>query len=586
MVRANTAKSDKSDNSNDSKKDIENKEVSKKAQYGCQLAPRLPQGITLTDLRTNPWTVGKAIGSGGFGDIYLCNKGHTCEDDADYVVKLEPHANGPLFTEMHCLLRVGLQQHRDDWKPRNGEVGWVAMPICHGNGSLEYEGMKLRFLVIDRLGSDLNKFFDGGEKTWPIVTVLKVAMMVVDSLEFIHSKGYAHNDIKAQNLLLGREDKDRVYLVDFGLACKYRDSHGFHKSDEPDERKAHDGTLEYTSRDAHTGAHSRRGDFETLGYNMVHWAAGSLPWMGELEDPEKVETSKQAYMENLVGFLTKCFGQGEVYPPVLEEYLNYVNDMDFDTDPDYDGVREMFEKCILAMGKTVDSKLVWTKPKPKKKKPVKKTEVSPEDELSGGVEELNVDEDSQTGERSRRSKRLLDADTEDKDEDGSSSSKWNWESVLSKNPEKIMRKKKPVELSEKEADFERRQKESLLNPTPEMSRIMKEMEKFEASKEEAIENDQLQEFKRTRAEELKAKFQDELVPSDMTPAMLEILVKVSPSDMTPAMLEILGKISNSGEEKEEAITPVSDLQEELVSVTVKLEHLRVATRKKMSLIRR
>merc|ERR1712083_171529 len=160
--------------------------------------------------------------------------------------------------------------------------------------------------------------------------------------------------------------------------------------------------------------------------------------------------------------------------------------------------------------------------------------------------------------------------TEDKDEDGSSSSKWNWESVLSKNPEKIMRKKKPVELSEKEADFERRQKESLLNPTPEMSRIMKEMEKFEASKEEAIENDQLQEFKRTRAEELKAKFQDELVPSDNT----------------PAMLEILGKISNTGEEKEEVFTPASDLQEELVSVTVKLEHLRVATTRKMTLIRR
>merc|ERR1719369_736681 len=429
-----------------------------------------------------------------------------------------------------------------------------------------FDWVKLRFLVIDRLGNDLDKYFNGGEKPWPIVTVLKVAMMVVDSLEFIHSKGYAHNDIKAQNLLLGREDKDRVYLVDFGLACKYRDSHGFHKSDEPDERKAHDGTLEYTSRDAHTGAHSRRGDFETLGYNMVHWAAGSLPWMGEMDDPEKVESSKQAYMESLVGFLTKCFGEGEVYPPVLEEYLTYVNEMDFDTNPDYNQVREIFEKCILAMGKSVESKLVFTKPKPKKKKQIKKTESPPEEEASHGMDELNLDEDS--GGRSRRSRRLLDADTEDKDEDTSNSG-WNWESILSKNPEKMMRRKKPVELSEKEADFERRQKESLLNPTPEMSRIMKEMEKFEASKEEAIENDQLQEFKRTRAEELKAKFQDELVPSDMT----------------PAMLEILGKISNSGEEKEEAITPVSDLQEELVSVTVKLEHLRVATRKKMSLIR-
>ena len=43
---------------------------------------------------------------------------------------------------------------------------------------------------------------------------------------------------------------------------------------------------------------------ETLGYNMVHWASGTLPWLQELDDPEKVEASKNAYMENVVGFLT------------------------------------------------------------------------------------------------------------------------------------------------------------------------------------------------------------------------------------------------------------------------------------------
>ena len=114
--------------------------------------------------------------------------------------------------------------------------------------------------------------------------------MVVQAHKFIHEKGYTHNDVKAQNLLVGldKNSKDDVFLVDFGLACKYRDAFGFHFPEEPDERKAHDGTLEYTSRDAHTGAHSRRGDLETLGYNMVHWAAGTLPWLTELEDPEQV----------------------------------------------------------------------------------------------------------------------------------------------------------------------------------------------------------------------------------------------------------------------------------------------------------
>ena len=177
-------------------------------------------------------------------------------------------------------------------------------------------------------------------------------MMVVQALKFIHEKGYTHNDVKAQNLLVGldKDNKNDVYLVDFGLACKYRDTFGFHAPEEPDERKAHDGTLEYTSRDAHTGAHSRRGDLETLGYNMVHWAAGTLPWLTELEDPEQVnnisapklplmcfsqvESSKKAYMENIIGFLSKCFESA--YPPVLEQFLEYVKDLEFDTDPDYE----------------------------------------------------------------------------------------------------------------------------------------------------------------------------------------------------------------------------------------------------------
>lgn len=73
----------------------------------------------------------------------------------------------------------------------------------------------------------------------------RLLLVQIDVLEYMHDKGYAHCDVKGANLLL--DTQDQVYLVDFGLASRL--STDF----KPDPKRAHDGTIEYTSRDAHTG---------------------------------------------------------------------------------------------------------------------------------------------------------------------------------------------------------------------------------------------------------------------------------------------------------------------------------------------
>ena len=57
-----------------------------------------------------------------------------------------------------------------------------------------------------------------------------------------------HGNLKGENILLGsgKNGGDQAYLVDFGLASKYAPE-GF----EPQRNVAHNGTIEYTSRDAH-----------------------------------------------------------------------------------------------------------------------------------------------------------------------------------------------------------------------------------------------------------------------------------------------------------------------------------------------
>lgn len=52
---------------------------------------------------------------------------------------------------------------------------------------------------------------------------------------------------------------------------------------------AHNGTLTFTSIDAHRGCFpSPRGDLEILSYNLLFWVAGHLPWQDVEDSPDSV----------------------------------------------------------------------------------------------------------------------------------------------------------------------------------------------------------------------------------------------------------------------------------------------------------
>lgn len=88
-----------------------------------------------------------------------------------------------------------------------------------------------------------------------LIVLKQIFLLQLDILEYIHFHGYSHSDIKDSNLLLGigANQSGQVHLLDYGLASKYVDRLGQHKEYRQDLRKAHDGTMEYTSRDAHIG---------------------------------------------------------------------------------------------------------------------------------------------------------------------------------------------------------------------------------------------------------------------------------------------------------------------------------------------
>lgn len=94
----------------------------------------------------------------------------------------------------------------------------------------------------------------------------------------MHSRGFLHRDVKPDNFLMGVGSCcNQVNCIDFGLAKRYRTSKLPHIPYRDDKHLT--GTARYASLSTHLGIEqSRRDDLESLGYVLLYFLRGSLPW--------------------------------------------------------------------------------------------------------------------------------------------------------------------------------------------------------------------------------------------------------------------------------------------------------------------
>ncbi|KAI3385353.1 hypothetical protein SNEBB_010556 [Seison nebaliae] len=238
------------------------------------------------------------LGEGSFGNVYQAANVDN-EKNEKVAVKIEPQHSGALFCEMNFYVRT----KKSKIELSEGCVDYLPVSKCFSGGvDLKQTDGPLRYVVLELYDDNLDNYLTNYTKndvTKFVNNVFHWTRDIMTGLEFIHRNKYVHGDIKAENLLFHRNNMKNLYISDFGNVERYDEGNGGKcKEYKPEKNQKHQGTLQFTSIDAHKGiTYSRRGDLETLLFNVIYWLTGNLSWF-DMKSKEKVLQEKIKFISS------------------------------------------------------------------------------------------------------------------------------------------------------------------------------------------------------------------------------------------------------------------------------------------------
>jgi len=208
------------------------------------------------------------------------------------------------------------------------------------------------------------------------ITIARIAMQTIDALGYTHTKGYVHRDVKPGNICIGRgsrAERSKTYLIDFGLARRYKDEATDKVIAEREDAQFR-GTTTYASANAmENREQSPRDDLFSLLYILVELYCGSLPWkrtvavgVDESEDAnyKVMAREKKLSCKEVPNFLCELAVREDrkQLPKALAEFSKTISQLKYGEVPDYDQLKGLFsewEEKLLNGRKSGEVRMDW-----------------------------------------------------------------------------------------------------------------------------------------------------------------------------------------------------------------------------------
>jgi len=284
----------------------------------------------------------KKIGSGSFGEVFKATEQNTKKN---YAIKIENNNKS-------SRLEYEVKLYKSIKKPRG-------IPNIKWYGCLENK----KILIMDFLGPSLDDLLEFCDGKFSLKTVCMIALQLIDRINFIHDNLIIHRDIKPDNFLIGTSKKKHIInIIDFGLSKKYINNELHIKY-----KKGRNfiGSFRYSSIRNHKGIEqSRRDDLESIGYMLIFFLQGRLPWQG-LKGSTKSKRSKNIFT---VKRNTSLNDLCKDTPIEFLEYMKYCRLLRFEQTPNYKYLRELFLNIFTKNNFNYDNIFDWNIVAKKKKR--------------------------------------------------------------------------------------------------------------------------------------------------------------------------------------------------------------------------